>query len=103
MFVVEVRFDLVAEVRLVLDDAGDVEAASGSAGDVDRVAGALVGVDASEVEEVVSGCRGDGEGGGVDAVMDRGRVVQVGVPVGVADRDVVGGGVVALVDREDVG
>ena len=44
-----------------------------------------------------------GEAGGVDAVMDRGRVVQVGVSVGVADGDVVGGRVVPLVDRHDAG
>ena len=86
---------------LVLDDAGDVEPSSGSPGDLDGVGGALVGVDPTEEQQVVAGFGIDGEGVGVDPVVDGGGVVQRGVAIGVADRDVVGRGVVALVDRDD--
>ena len=100
---IEVRFDLVVEVLLVLDDSCDVETSAGSSCDLDRLCRALVGVDAPEVQEVISGCRVHAERERVDPVMDGGRIVQVRVPVGVADRDVVGRRVVALVDRDDAG
>ena len=95
------RLDLLAEVPLVLHDPRDVEPAAGSTGDVDRVRGALVGMDPPEEQQMISRSGMHGEGGGVDAVVDRGRVVESRVPVGVADRDVVGGRVVALVHRHD--
>ena len=65
-----------AEVLLVLDDAGDVEPTSGSPGDLDRVGRALVGMDPPEVQQVFAGSGVDGEGVGVDAVVDGGGVVQ---------------------------
>ena len=67
----------VAEVLLVLDDAGDVEPAAGTAGDLDGVGGALVGMDATEEQQVFSRCGVDREGAGVDAVVDRGGVVEI--------------------------
>ena len=93
----------VTEVLLVLDDAGDVEPATGSVGDVDGVGGALVGMDPSEVEEVFARSRIDGERTGVDPVVNGGGVVQPGMTVGVADRHVARRRVVALVDRDDPG
>ena len=52
---VEMRLDLLSEVALVLDDAGDVEPASGPTRDVDRVRRALVGMDPPEEQQVISG------------------------------------------------
>ena len=101
MLAVDVRLDAVAEVLVVLDDAGDVEPASGRSGDVDGVDGALVGMDPPEVQQVFAGVGVDGERRGVDAVVDGGGVVQPGMTVGVADRHVARRGVVALVDRDD--
>ena len=97
----EVRFDLRAEVVLVLDDAGDVEPAAGALGDLDRVCGALVGVDPPEVQQVIARCPCEAECRRVDAVVDRGGIVQERMTVGVADGDVVGRGVVALVHGND--
>ena len=73
---VDVRRDLVAEVLLVLDDAGDVESAAASAGDLDRFGGALVGVDPSEEQQVLAGDRMDRERVDIDAVVHGGGVVQ---------------------------
>ena len=98
---IEVRLHLVAEVPLVLDDAGDVEAAARPLGDLDGVRRALVGMDASEEEQVFTGSRVEIEVVGVDAVMHRRGVVQVRVPIGIADRDVRRRGVVPLVHRHD--
>ena len=58
-------------------------------------------MDAAEEEQVLAGVGVHGEGVDVDAVVDRGGIVQAGVPVGVADRDVCGRRVVALVHRHD--
>ncbi len=58
-------------------------------GSARRTAGGLRGRDATANEA------------GVDAVVDRRRVVELRMPVGVADRDVVGGRVVPLVHRHD--
>ena len=70
-------------------------------GDLDGLRRALVGVDAAEEQQVLAGVGVHGEGVDVDAVVDRGGVVQARVPVGVADRDVRGRRVVALVHRHD--
>ena len=95
------RRDLVAEVLLVLDDPGDVEPAATSAGDLDRVGGALVGMDPSEEQQMLAGARMDREPVDIDAVVNGGGVVQIRVSIGVADRHVRGGAVVALVDGND--
>ena len=100
LLAVDVRRDLVAEVLLVLDDPGDVESAAAAAGDLDRVGGALVGVDPSEEQQMLAGARMDRELVDVDAVVDGGGVVQIRMPIGVADRHVRRCAVVALVDRE---
>ena len=101
LLAVDVRLDLTAEVLLVLDDAGDVEPPAGSTGHLDRRRRALVGMDAAEEQQVVAWRGMHRERSGVDAVVDRGGVVERRVPVGVADRDVVRGGVVALVHGKD--
>ncbi len=93
--------DLVAEVLVILDDAGDVEPPTGPLCDLDRLRRSLVGVNPSEEQEVVTGGGVEVERGRVDAVVHGCGVVQVWVPVGIADRDVGGGGVVALVHRDD--
>ena len=70
------RLHRAGEVRLVLDDAGDVQAPAGAVGDLDRVRRALVRVDAPEVQQVVTGRGIDGEVVGADPVVDRGGVAQ---------------------------
>ena len=81
------RLDLLAEVALVGDDPGDQQPPPGERGDLDRVGGALVGVDPAEDDEIVAAGRGERQGVEVDAVVDRGEVVELRHPVGVGDRD----------------
>ena len=50
----EVRLHLVAEVGLVLNDAGDEERPAAAAGHLNREMDAFVGVDASEEDEVIA-------------------------------------------------
>ena len=76
LLAVDVRRDLVAEVLLVLDDPGDVEPAATSTGDLDRLGGALVGVDPTEEQQMLTGTRVDAEPVDIDAVVDGGGVVQ---------------------------
>ena len=101
MLAVDVRRDLVAEVLLVLDDPGDVEPTATPAGDLDRVGGALVGVDPPEEQQMLAGIRMDRELVDIDSVMDGGGVVQIRMPIRVADRHVSARAVVAFVDRND--
>ena len=51
---VDVRRDLDVEGALVLDDPREHEPATGEPGDLDRVRGALVGMDASEEQQVLA-------------------------------------------------
>ena len=95
------RCDLLVEVALVVDDPGDDEAAPGPRGDLDGGRGALVGVDPAEEQEVVTGAGAEREGISVDAMVDRGRVVQCRLAIGVADRHVGRRRVVPLVDGQD--
>ena len=61
----------------------------------------LVRMNAAEEEQIFIWPRAHGERLDVDAVVDRGRVVQARVTVGVTDGDVRGRGVVALVYRNN--
>ena len=70
-------------------------------GDLDGVGGALVRVDPAEEEQVVPRLAMQREGIDIDAVVDRCGVVQCGVAIGVADGNVGGCRVVALVDGDD--
>ena len=76
MLTVDVRLDLTAEVLLVLDDAGDVEPAAGSAGDLDRVAVPLSGWMRPKNSRWSPGVGMHRERSRVDAVVDRGGVVE---------------------------
>src|SRR5258707_618462 len=55
LLAVDVRRDLVAEVRLVLDDPGDVEPAATSAGDLDPEGRAPVRGGPAAVQQLVAG------------------------------------------------
>src|SRR5258705_11929314 len=72
LLAVDVRRDLDTEVRVVLDDPGDVEPAATSAGDLDRLGGALVGVDPSEEQQMLAVTRMDREPLDIDAAVDGG-------------------------------
>src|SRR5215218_3341547 len=85
LLAVNMRRDLVSEVLLILDDSGDVEPTATSSGDLDRVSGSLVGVDPSEEQKMLTRAGIDCERVDVDAVVDRGGVVQIRVSIGVAD------------------
>ena len=98
---VELALHLLAEVRLVLDDAGDDQRVTRAARDLDRFPGALVGVDAAEEEQVVVRLFPEAEPLDVDPMVNGGYVVELGLPVGLADRHVEGAAVVLAIDRQD--
>ena len=95
--------DLGVEVLVIVDDARELYPSARGAGDVDGRRGALVGVDPTEAHDVAIGVwSGDErEGVEVDAVVDRGRIRQVAVAVGVADGHVVDAVVVGAVGGQD--
>src|SRR3954451_14572047 len=78
---VNVWCDLVVEVLLILDDPGDLEPTPTPAGDFDGVGGALIWVDSSEEQQMLTGTRMDCESVDFDAVVNGRGVVQVRVSV----------------------
>ncbi len=85
---VEVRRHQTLEVLAVMDDPGNHEGNPCPGGNIDGGRRPLVGMDPPE-EDQRDAARADIEGLDVDAVMDRRRVRQRRVPVGIADRHVV--------------
>ncbi len=99
---IDVRLYGIAEVRLVLDAAGDDQGQPRPFGDLDRDVRSLVGVDPVEEEQVFPGIGHERELARVDAVMDRGGIVQIRLAVGVADRDVTGDVVIGAIDGQSL-
>ena len=99
---VESRLHELLEVAAVLDDPGDHERHARALGDIDRLHGPLVRMDPTEEQEVVARRPLKLELAQVDAVVDRGDVVETLVPVRIADRDVVAAPVVLLEDGNDL-
>src|SRR5687767_8017238 len=95
---VDVRCHLRLEVALVMDDPCDHQRETDAAGDLDRFGGPLVGMDATEEEEVTPATLAQSERAGVDAVVDGGDIVEARMPVRLADGDVGSMVVVLLVD-----
>ena len=88
-------------VILILDDARHDEPPTRSTGRRDRLGCALVGVDAAEEEQVFAPVRVEGKVFQADTVMDRRRIAQVRVAIGVADRDIVDAILIRLEDGQD--
>ena len=86
-----------------MDDAGDLDRPAGGTSDVDRLRDALVRVDPGEAHDVTVGVgtSPERESVEVDAVVDRRRVGEVRVAVGVADGDVMGTVVIGTVGGQD--
>src|SRR6478609_6598810 len=84
---VEVRLDLLVKVAGVLHDAADDESSSRAPRDVDGNGGALVGVDPTERHQRVARARRKFQGSQIDAVMNRGHVVELGGAVRLGDGD----------------
>ena len=86
-FLIQVRLDLFAKVRLILDDPSDEQRQSAPAGHFDRQVDALVGVNAAEEDQVVARAFLQRVQGEIDSVIDRRHVVESGRAVGIADGD----------------
>ena len=98
---VDSRFDEPLEIVAVLDDPGDRQRHARTLGHLDRFNGPLVRVDPPKEQEILARLTLEVELAQIDPVVDRGNVVEVFVPVGVADRHVVTAPVVFLEDRHD--
>ncbi len=88
-------------IVLILDDAGHDQPPTRSTCRCNRLGRPLVRVDAAEVEQVFAAVRVEGKVLQPDTVVDRRRIAQVRMAVGVADRDIVNAIVVRLEDRQD--
>ncbi len=93
--------DLALVIALILNDARHHQPTAGAARDFDRFGGALVGMDAAEEQQVFAADRIEGEFIERDAMMDRGGIRQLRVPIGIADRDIGDAILIALEDRHD--
>src|SRR5947209_1131440 len=103
--ITQARTDLGLEVVVVLNDTGDNELSSGGLSYVDCQVHALVGMNAADEDQRLSGFRPKREVLQTDTVIDRGDVGQVRVAVGIAYRDKMGMSVgsideAKLVERE---
>jgi hypothetical protein len=88
-------------IVLILDDAGDDQAPTRSTCRFDRLGRSLVGVDAAEEQQVFAAVRIEGKVLQPDTVVDRRRIAQIRVPIGVADRDIVDAIIVRLERGKD--
>ena len=86
--VVERGRDVFVVIVLILDDAGHDQPSTRSTCRRNRLGRPLVRVDAAEEEQVFAAVRVEGKVLQPDTVMDRRRVAQVRMAIGVADRDV---------------
>ena len=100
--IVDVRFDKVIEVLLVLNYAGDYEVHAGFFCHVNCQMCTLIHVYAAVMDELVAGIFSESEVGKVDAVIDRSKIRQAGVPVGIAYGDVVRV-LMVVVNAKDIG
>ena len=100
--VIDVRRDLAREVFLIVDDARDHQTPLGAARHLDRLGDALIRMDPPEENEIFAGGGPRRELPEVDPVIDRRRIRERRMTIGVADRDVRDLPVVALVDGEDL-
>ncbi len=82
---VEVRLDLLAEVRLVVRDAGHLQTHAGALRNLDGEVCALLGVEAAEKEQIVAGAIDERERVRIDAVIRGGEIVEARIAVGIAD------------------
>jgi hypothetical protein len=83
-------------IILILDDAGHDQFPSRSACRRDRFGCALVRVNAAKEKQILAAMRIEGKVLQRDTVMDRCRIAQVWIAIGLADRDIVGPAVVYL-------
>src|SRR5918996_4331743 len=99
---IEMRFDSLVEIGLVLHDAGDDQAPPTQARDLDREMNALVRMDAAEKDQVITGAFLERIEREIDPVVYSRQIVQRGGAVGVADGDVVAVAIF-FIDRHDFG
>ena len=85
---VEVGCYFPVEIVPIVNDARDHKRKPDRPRYRDRIGYALVGVHPSEIDKTAAGLLPRSELGEVDAVINGRDVGQVGVPVGIADRDV---------------
>jgi hypothetical protein len=85
----------------ILDDTGHDEPPTRSTGRGNCLGCALVGVDATEEEQVFTPLRVEGKVFQADTVVDRRRIAKIRVAIGLADRDIVDAILIRLEDGQD--
>ena len=100
-FAVDCGCDPALVIGLILNDTRHHQAAPGSLRSFDGLGCALVGMDATEEQEVFAAARVERKLVERDSVMDRGCVAELRMAIGRADRDVGDAVLVALEDRHD--
>ena len=90
------------EIGLVLNDAGDDQPPPAEASDLDREMDALIRMDATKKDQIITCTFLEGVELEVDAVIDGGEVGEVGRAVGIADGDVVAVSIF-FINRHDLG
>src|SRR5579859_4520186 len=85
---VQARNDLPGEVGLVLNDPSQPERNSGPLGHINRCDHPLVRVDTPEESQIGPTCGVEVEASRLYPVMNGGHVVESGMPVRIADRDI---------------
>ena len=94
--------DLLAEIGLVLHDAGDDQAPPAQARDLDREMNALVRMNAAEKDKIVTGAILERVEREIDPVVDGRKIIQRRSTVGITDGDVIAVAIF-LIDRHDFG
>jgi len=98
---IDMRGHSGVEVLLVVDDAGDHERHARTPCNLDGEVRALVRVDSPQEQQIALGCRREREAVQFDAMVDGRGVGEIGMSIGVTDRDVVADVVVGAVRRHD--
>ena len=99
---IEMGFDSIVEIGLILNDAGDDQPPPAEASNLDREMDALVRMDATKKDQVITCAFLEWVELEVDAVIDGGQIGQPGGAVSIADRDIVAAPIF-FINRHDLG
>jgi len=86
--IINVRCDFPVEIVLILDNTGNHKGPVSSARDFDRFGGALLVVNATKEQQIVTAFLGQSEFFKWNSVMDSCSIIQTWMTISITDRDV---------------